>query len=106
MSIYQLRTYAMRDRASLDHYRKGIYPRHLKSFPACNITPHGFWTSPDEPLSPFVLVSYADGADLEEIEKEYMQSPGFLADMEGMDTSAIVGVTAVVLEPSAGSPLT
>ncbi|GAY16283.1 NIPSNAP family protein [Mycobacterium sp. shizuoka-1] len=106
MSIFQLRTYTLKDEQSLNVYRDEIYPRHLQSTPPFDITIHGIWTSPDDDAcNLYVLVSYPDGTDLPTIEQAYMQSPDFLEDMRGFDVSTIVGVTSIRLEPSAVSPL-
>ncbi|OPX12354.1 NIPSNAP family protein [Mycobacterium sp. AT1] len=107
MSVYQWRTYTLRDAQALRTYKDEIYPRHLSTAGEFGITLHGIWTSPDETDHRlYVLASYPDGADLESLEKAYMQSPGFHRDMEGMDPTCIMGVTATRLDPSTGSPLT
>ena len=106
MSVYQWRAYTLRDAQSLRTYKDEIYPRHLSTVGDFGITLHGIWTSPDDvDHRLYVLASYPDGADLESIEKAYMQSPGFVGDMQGMDPTCILGVTATRLDPSTGSPL-
>ena len=63
--MYQLRTYALRNRESLDLYRNVIYPRHFVSFAKFGMAIHGIWTAPDpHDLTLYVLFSFAEADDL------------------------------------------
>jgi hypothetical protein len=106
MRTYQLRVYELRSKEALDHYREVIYPRHLNSFPLFGVEAHGFWTAKDD-VKPrlFVLVSYAPGADPDEITRRYMESKEFAHDVENFDVADIVNVESTTLMPSTGSPL-
>jgi len=53
----------------------------------------------------YVLTSFPADADPVQIERDYMQSPGFKADMEGFDRSNIVRVETTFLAPTDASPL-
>lgn len=52
-----------------------------------------------------MLTSFPADADPVQIERDYMQSPGFKADMEGFDRSNIVRVETTFLAPTDASPL-
>ena len=105
MNQYQLRIYTMVDVESLNFYKDVVYPRHLDSFKALNITPHGFWTNPDMPTEFYVLVSYQPDVNMDDVDAAYMVSPGFLDDVRDMDLSRMVSVRGIKLVPSTGSPL-
>ncbi|MDX1874128.1 NIPSNAP family protein [Mycolicibacterium sp. 120266] len=106
MSVYQWRVYTLKDAQSLRTYQHDVYPRHLGTVGEFDITLHGIWTSPDDTDHRlYVLASYPDGADLESLERAYLQSPAFHQDMAGMDPTCILNVTATRLDPSTGSPL-
>ena len=104
--MYQLRTYTLRTADLLEEYATIHWPRHIASLREFGVSTHGFWTQHDADAPRLVaLISYPDGADPGEVSNAYMASPGFAADMEGFDVEDIVGVSDVLLDPVAGSPL-
>lgn len=107
MRVYELRIYTLASQEDLGFFKDVIYPRHLLgSFAKFGIRAHGFWTSSnDQDHRLFVLVSLDEGADPAEVAKRYMQSPEFLADLEGFNPSKITRVESQVLAPTASSPL-
>ncbi|GAA3804310.1 NIPSNAP family protein [Streptomyces phyllanthi] len=106
MGIYELRTYTLASREDLDFYKDVVYPRHASSSKEFGIGGHGIWTGPqDEEPRLYVLASYPEGSDPDELGMRYMQSPGFASDIEDFDVSKIVGVEVKRLTPTASSPL-
>ncbi len=104
--MYRLRVYTLKDSASLAVYRDVYYPRHFGSFAEFGISIHGIWTSPEDDVPRlYVLTSFPADTDPVQIERDYMQSPGFKADMEGFDRSNIVRVETTLLAPTDASPL-
>ena len=104
--MYRLRVYTLKDSASLAVYRDVHYPRLFGSFAEFGISIQGIWTSPgDDAPRLYVLTFFPADADPVQIERDYMQSPGFKADMEGFDRSNIVRVETTLLapRPSGGS---
>jgi hypothetical protein len=105
MRIYQMRVYTLASDEALEIYRTVHYPRHLTTFASYGVGVHGLWTAADGSPVLHALISYAEGEDPEQVTGKVMSSAEFEADMEGFDRSAIVGVSTVLLNPSAGSPL-
>ncbi|MEU8718623.1 hypothetical protein [Streptomyces sp. NPDC048663] len=105
MRTYELRTYTLSTREAFDRYRTVHYPRHLTSFALHGVGLHGLWAAADGSLVLHALISYTEGLDPKKFAEQFMLSDEFRADMDGFDSSAIVGVTTTLLEPSAGSPL-
>ena len=98
--MYRLRVYTVKDSASLAVHRDVHYPRHFGSFAEFGISIQGIWTSPgDDAPRLYVLTIFPADADPVQIERDFMQSPGFKADMEGFDRSNIVRVETTLLAP-------
>lgn len=106
MRTFEICQYILRSNEALDIYMNQVYPSHLDSFPLFGIEPHGIWTVKDsaEPQA-FVLVSYKEGEDPEEVVRRYMESPEFAEETKNWDRSNIVAVQSTILVPSASSPL-
>lgn len=104
--MYQLRTYTLKDRESLDFYRNVVYPRHFVSFAEFGIAMHGLWTSanPDD-LHLYVLFSFPGDADPAAVLAGYVNSDGFKADIVDWDTANIVDFSDTFMTPSTASPL-
>ena len=67
---------------------------------------HGFWTKrDDEAPRLYMLVSYAEGDDPDEVTERYLKSAELAEDVEGFGPSDITGVETTVLVPAARSPL-
>ncbi len=67
--------YTLKDSVSLAVYPG---PRHFGSFAEFGISIHGIWTSrEDDAPRLYVLTSFPADADPVQIERDYMQSPGF-----------------------------
>jgi len=57
--MYQLRTYTLKDRESLDFFRNAVYRRHFVSFAKFGMAIHGIWTAPNpNDLTLYVLFSF------------------------------------------------
>ena len=100
-----MRAYTLASEEALDTYRTVHYPRHLTTFASYGVGVHGLWAAVDGSPVLYALVSYAEGEEPEKVTEKVMSSAEFQADMDGFDRSAIVGVSTVLLKPSAGSPL-
>jgi hypothetical protein len=62
--MYQLRKYTLKDRESLDFYRKVVYPRHFVSFAKFGMAIHAIWTAPDDlDLTFYVPFSFREQDD-------------------------------------------
>ena len=106
MRTYQLRIYTLRSPESFEHFTSTVYPRHLNSFPRFGVQAHGFWTAiGDTAPRLYVLVSYAEGDDPDEVTKRYLQSPELAEDVRDFDSSNLLSVQTTALQPSTGSPL-
>jgi hypothetical protein len=104
--MYQLRTYTLKDRESLDLYRNVIYPRHFVSFAKFGMAIHGLWTAPDpKDLNLYVLFSFPEQDDPAAVLAEYVKSEEFKADLVGWDISKILDYTDTFMTPSTASPL-
>jgi NIPSNAP len=104
MSLYQIRRYFFKTQAAAEAYI-AIWPHHVTSLNAFGITTIAYFAATDDPLQVVALVRYPDGADLAQLSRDYMQSPGFRQDMAGFDVSQIVRVEETTLAPGIGSPL-
>jgi len=51
------------------------------------------------------LIRYPQGADPEQLTREYMTSSDFAADMAGFDPNEIVDVQSLLLDPTPFSPI-
>jgi hypothetical protein len=104
--MYQLRTYTLKDRESLDFYRNVVYPRHFVSFAKFGMAIHGIWTAPDPvDLTLYVLFSFAEQDDPTPVLAQYVQSEDFKADLVGWDSSNILDYTDTFMTSSTASPL-
>ena len=104
--MYQLRTYTLKDRESLDFYRNVVYPRHFVSFAKFGMAIHGIWTAANPlDLTLYVLFSFAEQDDPDMVMAEYVKSEDFEADLVGWDSSNILDYTDAFMTPSAASPL-
>jgi hypothetical protein len=104
--MYQLRTYTLKDRDSLDFFRNVVYPRHFVSFAKLGMAIHGIWTAPDDlDLILYVLFSFREQDDPATVLAELVKSDDFKADVVGWDTDNILDVTDTFMTPSTASPL-
>ena len=104
--MFQLRIYTLRSAEALDRYAAIHWARHIGSLNAFSVETRGIWTSRDGgEIRLFALVSYENGADAKRVETEYMASSEFAEDMAGFDPHDIVGVTSVLLDATAASPI-
>jgi hypothetical protein len=104
--VYQLRTYTLKDRESLDFYRNVVYPRHFVSFAKFGMAIHGIWTAANPlDLTLYVLFSFPEQDDPDMVMAEYVKSEDFKADLVGWDSSNILDYTDAFMTPSAASPL-
>jgi hypothetical protein len=105
-NVYQLRIYTLRTAEALHDYATVHWPRHIPSLRAFGVTTHGIWTDHATKAHRLIaLISYPDDADPGEVTTAYMDSPEFAADMHGFDTSNILNVEELALDPTAASPL-
>jgi hypothetical protein len=104
--MYQLRTYTLKDRASLDFFRNVVYPRHFVSFAKFGMAIHGIWTAPDDlDLTFYVLFSFREQDDPATVLAELVKSDDFQADVVDWDDSNILDYTDTFMTPSTASPL-
>jgi hypothetical protein len=104
--VFQLRIYTLRSAEALDRYATIHWARHIGSLDAFRVETRGIWTSRDGGENRlFALVSYENGADPTRVETEYMASSEFAEDMAGFDPHDLVGVTSVLLDATAASPI-
>ena len=106
MRAYEMRVYTLRTKEALEYYASTVYPRHLSNFGLFGVEAHGLWTKKDDVANRmYVLVSYAEGDDPNEVAQRYIQSPEAVNDARGFDVADILGVESTILAPSASSPL-
>jgi hypothetical protein len=104
--MYQLRTYTLKDRESLDFFRNVVYPRHFVSFAKFGMAIHGIWTAPDDlDLTFYVLFSFREQDDPATALAELVKSDDFQADVVDWDDSNILDYTDTFMTPSTASPL-
>jgi hypothetical protein len=104
--MYQLRTYTLKDRGSLDFLRNVVYPRHFVSFAKFGMAIHGIWTAPDDlDLTFYVLFSFREQDDPATVLAELVKSDDFHADVVDWDDSNILDYTDTFMTPSTASPL-
>jgi hypothetical protein len=70
------------------------------------VTIHGIWTQHgDDENRLIALISHPDGTNPVALERDFMASPEFAADMDGFDSEDIVTLGPILLEPTPSSPL-
>ena len=104
MPQFQLRTYSLRTDELAAEYAK-IWEPHITSLALHGIKVHFCSRSLSEPNQVVALVSYPDGADIEDMTRKYMSSKEFQSDVEGFDLQQIVAVDTQVLRALPCSPL-
>jgi len=106
MRTFEMRVYTLRTSAALEFYTAKVYPRHLDNFHQFGVEAHGLWTKKnDDAHRVFVLLSYAQGDDPNEVAQRYIQSPEAAKDARGFDVADILNVESTILLPSTSSPL-
>jgi hypothetical protein len=104
--MYQLRTYTLKDRGSLDFFRNVVYPRHFVSFAKFGMAIHAIWTAPDDlDLTLYVLFSFREQDDPATVLAELVKSDDFKADVVDWDDSNVLDYTDTFMTPSTASPL-
>jgi len=101
---FELRTYTLKDAEAAKLYAERWIP-HIDSLKLLNITAHGVWYSQNSPNQVVALVRYPDGANPAETGNRYMQSEGFINDMEGFDFSLIEKVDTTPMNAAEASPV-
>ena len=104
MRQFQFRTYHLRTEKAATAYMPH-WPLHVKSLKLFGVETHAFFRAPSSPRDVVALISYGEHDDTELVEREYMQSDEFKADMAGFDVTLIERVDALLLVPGDGSPL-
>ncbi|MCP2263258.1 hypothetical protein ACFQHV_21300 [Promicromonospora thailandica] len=103
----QLKIYTLRTEEALQRYATVHWPRHVTSMPSFGVTVRGFWTDHQAGAHRLIaLLSFEESVDPDEFFTAYVASPELAADMQGFDTSDILDVEDLLLDPVAGSPLT
>lgn len=103
--MFQLRIYTLRSPEALLHYATVHWARHLRTFKAFGVTTHGVWTERGGADRLLALISYPPGADPDQLTRQIMTSREFAADMAGFNADDIVGVQAILLDPTSFSPI-
>jgi hypothetical protein len=104
--MFQLRIYTLRSPDALQRYATIHWARHLPTFATFGVTTHGVWTERSDGTNRLVaLISYPPGADPEGLTQLIMASAEFAADMAGFDSSDIIDVQSVLLDPTSFSPI-
>ncbi|MFZ0907126.1 MAG: NIPSNAP family protein [Mycobacterium sp.] len=104
--MFQLRIYTLRTEDALDRYASVHWARHISSLDTFGVTTYGVWTErANEENRLFALISYADGANPEELTSEYLASAEFKADMKGFDPQDMLDVETILLDATAASPM-
>jgi len=104
--MFQLRIYTLRSPEALQRYAGVHWARHVATFQAFGVTTHGVWRQVDDGGSRLVaLIRYPPGTDPESLTRHIMTSPSFAADMAGFDVEDITDVQALLLDPTAFSPI-
>ena len=104
--MFQLRMYTLRSPEALQRYATVHWARHLATFETFGITTYGVWTQRSGGAHRLVaLIRYPQGADPEQLTREYMTSSDFAADMAGFDPNEIVDVQSLLLDPTPFSPI-
>lgn len=110
VATYELRIYTLDSEASADAYEE-IWRRHIDSLAEFGIHVQGMWRPLAQRDRLVVLTGTPDGADIEELGRSYMRSPGFLADFDHVEGGfeafkhRILGVESTVMKPIAASPM-
>ncbi|KDF00396.1 hypothetical protein Y900_015955 [Mycolicibacterium aromaticivorans JS19b1 = JCM 16368] len=98
--MLQLRIYTLRSAEALQQYATVHWTRHLKTFPTFGVSTDGVWTEQSGGTHRLVaLIRFPAGADTAELTRHIMASPEFAADMAGFDTTQIVDVQTILLNP-------
>jgi hypothetical protein len=104
--MFQLRIYTLRSPEALQQYATVHWARHLTTFETFGVATHGVWTERDGGAHRLVaLISYPEGADPGQLERQCMASPEFASDMDGFDVTEIVDVQSLLVDPTSYSPI-
>src|ERR1700746_2208044 len=102
--MFQLRIYTLRSAPALERYATVHWARHVPSLAAFGVTTHGIWTQRgDDEHRLVALISYADGADVAALTRDFMASPEFASDMDGFDPEDIVAVDSMQIDATPSS---
>jgi len=103
--MYQMRIYTLADERALEEYADVCWEKHIISLGKFGIKTYGIWKERGEQVRLIALVSYPEGADPEQISRDYMGSEDFKNDMAGFDMENILSVDAMMLEAVPASPV-
>jgi len=89
----QLRIYTLRNKAAASEYFQQHWMKHLSSLPKFGIAINDVYLGADNNADKVMaIVTYPKGSVPKELDKKYMQSEDFKADMLGFDVSNIIKV--------------
>jgi hypothetical protein len=96
----QLRIYTLTDKNTAEHYFTEHWTKHIGSLPKFGVKVKGFWigNTPEIENQVIALVSFPDGANIEEMTERYMKSRDFADDMAGFDISKITNVETKIMK--------
>ncbi len=105
---YELRIYTLTSAEALDAYATVYYPNHEVSLRVLfDVTVHGYWTaSGTEDFQLYVLMSYPEGVDPDDVRRRYREHPQAAANMPDFDPAVIRDVSVAMLTPAVASPST
>jgi hypothetical protein len=106
MRTYELRVYTLASEEALVAYRTVYYPNHQASMEKLfDVVMHGCWTAIGTDFQLYLLLSYPEGADPDDVRRQYMDHPESAANMPGFDPADLRGVSLTLLAPAETSPL-
>ena len=96
----QLRIYTLADKETAEHYFTERWSKHIVSLPKFGFQFKGVWigNTPETENQVIALVSFPDGANIEEMTERYMKSRDFADDMAGFDISKITNVETKIMK--------
>lgn len=98
----ELRIYTLASEEAVTAYLTVYYPNHEVSLQELfGVTVHGYWRPVDpDVLQVYVLLSYPEGVDPDEVRERYRTHPDAAANMPGFDPAVIRGVSVTLLAPA------
>src|SRR5215831_12051649 len=99
--MFQLRMYTLRSPEALQRYATVHWARHVATFETFGITTHGVWTQRSGGAHRLVaLIRYPQGADPEQLTREYMTSSDSPPTWPVSIPNEIVDVQSLLLDPT------
>ncbi len=97
--MYYLRIYSITNPEAAKQYFEVHWARHVRSLEKFSIRTENVWCEKKEggTTRVFAICSYPKDANVDELDKAFMDSQDFIEDMKGFDTATMLGGDVIPL---------